>query len=88
MVCLLCFECSGDHISLSSVEGDKSKISFVLFKYFRFMFEVILTNSKERLFNTIINNLISKYLPHKKTLYFLVLLRVSPTKELSAENVG
>lgn len=39
MVCLLCFECTGDHISLSSAEGDKSMISSVLFKYFRFMFE-------------------------------------------------
>lgn len=40
MVCLLCCECGVDDISLSSSEGVRSNISSVLFKYFRFVFEV------------------------------------------------
>ncbi|XP_031641089.1 zinc finger protein 454-like isoform X2 [Contarinia nasturtii] len=39
MVCLLCFETSGDHINLSGVEGSISQISSIVYKYFQFMFE-------------------------------------------------
>lgn len=41
MVCLLCYESNnGDYIALTSGESEHLNISCVLFKYFKFMFEV------------------------------------------------
>lgn len=40
MICLLCCESNADFIALSSEQGKNSMIPSILFKYFRFMFEV------------------------------------------------
>lgn len=40
MICLLCYESNKDTIRLSSDEGKEQRVSSLLFKYFRFCFEV------------------------------------------------
>lgn len=40
MICLLCYESNEEYISIEGEQGKKLKVSVLLYKYFRFCFDV------------------------------------------------
>lgn len=40
MICLLCYESNEEYISIDGEQGKKLKVSVLLYKYFRFCFDV------------------------------------------------
>lgn len=53
MFCLLCYESNADYICLSSEESEYFKVSSVLFKYFKFIFEVTTEGTTKGVYNTL-----------------------------------
>lgn len=57
MICLLCYESNKDSIRLVSQEGKQHRVSSLLFKYFRFCFEVCETERQGWRYKMVFNSI-------------------------------
>lgn len=70
MFCLLCYESNDECISVDGEQGKKLKVSVLLYKYFRFCFDVSIIKS----WCTLIHSTIDNYLD----IYFIFFLQHKP----------